>query len=183
MAVSQALLTVAEFSRMPQPKDGRRQELHHGEIFELPPVKKLHTWMQMRLIALLSSELQHLGLVADKEFPFRPTAEYEVWIADIALFSETEWNRTAFEDYFHGVPTVVIEVLSPSNTASEMLARESICLKNGGLEFWLVDPRERTVRISLASGKSSLFRDGETCVSPTLQRELPVASFFPPQEA
>lgn len=183
MAVSQALLTVAEFARLPQPQDGRRQELHHGEIFELPPVKKLHTWMQMRLLGLLSPGLSSLGLAADKEFPFRPTPEYEVWVADIALFSAAEWDGTAFDDYYHGVPPVVIEVLSPSNTASEMLSRESICLKNGGLEFWLVDPKERTVRISLASGHSSLLHTGETCLSPTLQREFPVESFFPPLES
>jgi hypothetical protein len=30
-----------------------------------------------------------------------------------------------------GVPEIVIEVLSPSNTASEMLDREQICLENG----------------------------------------------------
>jgi Uma2 family endonuclease len=36
MAVTNALLSVAEFARLPRPAGGIRQELHHGELVELP---------------------------------------------------------------------------------------------------------------------------------------------------
>jgi hypothetical protein len=72
---------------------------------------------------------------AIKEFPFRPLPEYEVWTADVAIVDRALWLASANEDYFRGTPLIVIEVLSPLNTASEMLAREEICRGNGAQEF------------------------------------------------
>src|SRR5580658_355370 len=154
MAVTGALLSVAAFARLPQPAGGVRQELHHGELVELPPVKKLHTKLQKRLVSLLEEHLNPAEHGVDKEFPFRPAPEYEVWIVDVALFSPALWDQAADDDYFRGVPAIVIEVLSPSNSASEMLEREEICLRYGGREFWLVDPARESVKAIRADGYS-----------------------------
>ena len=164
MAVTSALLRVAEFARLPQPAGGVRQELHHGELVELPPVKKLHTKLQKRLVTLLEARLNPAEQGVDKEFPFRPAPEYEVWVADVALFSLTLWEQTADDDYFHGVPAIVIEVLSPSNSASEMLEREEICLRHEGREFWLVDPQRESVKVIRANGHS-IVHNAESVIS------------------
>ena len=110
MAVTSAVLSVDDFARLPRPAGGVRQELHHGELVELPPVKKLHTKLQKRLVSLLETTLDPAQFAVDKEFPFRPAPEYEVWIADVALFSLALWEQTPDDDYFRGVPTIVIEV-------------------------------------------------------------------------
>lgn len=156
MAVTSTLLNVAEFARLRQPAGGVRQELHHGEVFELPPVKKLHTKLQKRLVSLVEASLRSTEFGVDKEFPFRPAAEYEVWVADVAVFSQRIWNETADDDYFRGVPAMVIEILSPSNTASEMLDREEVCLRHGGREFWLVDPERKSIKVIRADGSSTI---------------------------
>jgi len=168
MAVTDTLLSVAEFARLPQPAGGARQELHHGESVELPPVKNLHTKLQKRLVSLLEATLNPAEYGVDKEFPFRPAPEHEVWIADVALFSLAVWEQTADDDYFRGVPAIVIEVLSPSNSASEMIEREEICLRrlclnNGGQEFWLVDPGRESVKVIRADGHSSVH-DAESVI-------------------
>jgi Uma2 family endonuclease len=116
MVVTTALLSVAEFSRPPRPAGGVRQELHHGKLVELPPVKQLHTQIQKQLVSLLEALLNTAEYGVDKEFPFRPAADYEVWVADVAVFSLGLWNQTADDDYFTAAPALVIEVLSPSNT-------------------------------------------------------------------
>ncbi len=157
MAVTRALLKVVEFSRLSQPAGGVRQELHHGELVEFLPVKKLHTKLQKRLVSLLEACLDPDQYGVDKEFPFRPASEYEVWVADVALFSLQLWEQTPDDDYFRGVPAIVIEVLSPSNSASEMLDREAICLGHGGQEFWLVDPQRESVKVIRAGGTSSVY--------------------------
>jgi Uma2 family endonuclease len=163
MAVTGTLLSVAEFARLPQPAGGVRQELHHGELVELPPVKKLHTKLQKRLVGLLEARLNPAEHGVDKEFPFRPAPEYEVWVADVALFSLALWEQTADDDYFRGVPAIVIEVLSPSNSASEMLEREEICLRHGGRELWLVDPGRESVKVIHADGRS-IVHDAESVI-------------------
>src|ERR1700685_787267 len=90
VAVTGALLSVAEFARLPQPVGGVRQELHHGELVELHPVEKVHTKLRKRLMSLLEAHLnpaEHgVNHGVDKEFPFRPAPEYEVWVADVARF-------------------------------------------------------------------------------------------------
>jgi Uma2 family endonuclease len=117
-------LSDEDFARLSPAPGGVRQELHHGELIEVPPVKKLHTKLQKRLVSLLEAVLNSAEYGVDKEFPFRRAPDYEVWVADVALFHLALWDQTADDDYFRGVPAIVIEVLSASNTASEMLERE-----------------------------------------------------------
>jgi Uma2 family endonuclease len=183
MAVKGALLSVSEFAHLPQPAGGVRQELHHGELVELPPVKKLHTKLQRRLVSLLEARLNPAEQGVDKEFPFRPAPEHEVWVADVALFSLALWEQTADDDYFRGVPEIVIEVLSPSNSASEMLDREEICLRqiclsNGGREFWLVDPARESVKVIRADGRSSVHDAGSVIESHALGDSIAVHDIF-----
>jgi Uma2 family endonuclease len=176
--ITGAPLSVAEFARLPQPAGGVRQELHHGELVELLPAKKLHTKLQKRLVSLLEARLNPAEHGVDKEFPFRPAPEYEVWIADVALFSLALWEQTADDDYFRGVPAIVIEVLSPSNSASEMLEREEICLRHGGREFWLVYPGRESVKVIRADGHSSVHDAGSVIESGALGGSIAVRDIF-----
>lgn len=177
MVVHSGLMTVAEFSRLPQPAGGFRQELRHGEVVELPPVKKRHTRTQIRLVSLLGT-VCHGDNGVCQEFPFRPADEYEVWIADVAVYSLARWNETADDDYFRGVPTIVAEILSPSNSASEMLDREEICLRHGGQEFWLVDPQRESVKVMRADGYSRVYGVAGVIESAALHGAIAVRDVF-----
>ncbi len=177
MEVIGSLLTVAEFTRLPQPAGGVRQELHHGQLVELPPVKKLHTRLQKNLVRLLEAGLNPAEQGVDKEFPFRPATEYEVWVADVAVFSLALWDQTADDDYFNGVPAIVIEVLSPSNSASEMLEREEICLRHGGQEFWIVDPQRQRVKV-VRSGGNCGYDSASLIESGVLSSSINVGEIF-----
>jgi Uma2 family endonuclease len=66
MAVKSAVLSVDEFARLPRPAGGVRQELHHGALVELPPVKKLHMKLQKRLVSLLEVRLAPAEYRVDK---------------------------------------------------------------------------------------------------------------------
>lgn len=178
MAVTSALLTVAEFSGLPQPSGGVRQELHHGELVELLPVKMLHTRIQKRLVGLVQAALDPAEYGVDKEFPFRPEPEYEVWVADVAVFILALCEQTADDDYFHGVPAIVIEVLSPSNSASEMLDREEMCLRRGGQEFWLVNPQRQSVKVIRAGGSSRAYDRDSVLESGVLGGSIAVRDIF-----
>jgi Uma2 family endonuclease len=178
MAVTSGLLTVAEFSRLPQAPGGIRQELHHGQVVEMPPVRKRHTRLQQQLVSLLSAAVNPAQYRVDKEFPFRPAEEYEVWVADVAVFGLSRWEETPDDDYFRGVPEIVIEVLSPSNTTSEMMDREEICLRRGGREFWLVDPERESVKVVRADGDSSVHGVLSVLDSAALVNSIGVRAIF-----
>jgi Uma2 family endonuclease len=91
--------------------------------------------------------------------PYRPLPEYEGWCADVAFVSKARWD--SIDRWLAGAPELVIDVLSPSNTAAELLEKEQICLENGAREFWIVDPKRRTVRVSTAGGHVT-YKSGQS---------------------
>ena len=59
-----------------------------------------------------------------------------------------------------------------------MLDRETICLRNGGQEFWLVDPKRETVKIIQQDGRSRVFGVDESVVSPALGVSIAVREIY-----
>ena len=121
-------------------------ELHHGELVQLTRPALNHMFVQKRLQTLLDSA-SAAGL-AFVEVGLRMLNEYEYRIADVAWSPREHWARMDPAGQFMGVPELVIEVLSPSNTASEMLDKKQLCLENGAVEFWVVDVARRQVEAS-----------------------------------
>ncbi len=152
------LMTFEEFATLPE--SGLRQELHHGELFEMPPAKRGHKRIQAKMMLLLNSVAPKDGGV-ETEFEFRPLPQFEYWIADVAYFDRNRESRVPADGYFDGSPEVVIEVLSPSNSLREMRERRKICLENGSIEFWIVDDVERTVEVSTRDLRSIVYKSGE----------------------
>jgi len=150
-------MTFEEFAQLPEPK-GFRHELHHGELVEVTFPSHKHVRAQWQLRRLLEQAAGPSGFV-DKEVPYRPLAEYEAWAADVAYMPRERWDR--IEDHPFGAPDLVIEVLSPSNTASEMRDKRKLCRANGAREFWVVDPEQREVEISTPDGRSVIFGAGQ----------------------
>lgn len=66
-------------------------------------------------------------------------------------------------DGVHGAPDLVVEVLSPSTTKNDRLHKKEAYEKSGVLEYWIVDPANKTVEQHLLqSGKlvlSSVYSD------------------------
>lgn len=79
----------------------------------------------------------------------------------MAYISQARFDAIAPDDWLRCAPALVIEVLSPSNTAEEMNDREAICLENGCLEFWMVDPKRKTVKVSTPDRRSITYIESE----------------------
>ena len=142
------------------PDSDGRYELRHGELIKLPPPKHVHFRIQHNLRRALEKAAGDTGEVGT-EFGFRPKPEHEYWIADVAFISRERWLSIPDDGNLQGVPEIVIEVLSPSNTASEILDKEQTCLENGGREFWVVDPLRSQVKISTPDGHSVTYKSGQ----------------------
>ena len=151
------LLTFEEFEQIPNPPGGR-YELHHGELVEVRLPQYVHVRAQWRIRRLLENASDDVG-VAEKEVPYRPLPEHECWGTDVVYMSKERWE--SIDKYLSGVPELVIEILSPSNTAAEMLDKRNVCLENGGREFWVVDPKHRQVEVSTPDGHTITYRPGQ----------------------
>ncbi len=154
------LMTFAEFEQLPNPPEGYRQELRHGELFQVPPPKYDHFMIQQILRDLLDTAAAGAGR-AYTEVGFRPLPEGDYRIGDVAYATRERWEAGRAANDFHGAPEIVIEVLSPSNTVTEMLDKEKLCLENGCQEFWIVDPTLRLVKISTPDGRAITYGAGQ----------------------
>jgi Uma2 family endonuclease len=153
------LMSFEEFEKLPDSRDVR-QELHHGELIEVPPPKQGHKLIERRLRRLFENAGGGSG-EAEIEVGFRPCPGNEYWIADVVFVSRDRWDAIPDDGYMQGAPDLVVEILSPSNSAAEMRDKRKICLENGCREFWVVDPKLREVEVSTPDGHTITFQPGQ----------------------
>jgi Uma2 family endonuclease len=133
-----ALLSFEEFERMPEQPG--KQELIHGELFELPPAKFKHnrvSWhLSLRLKAALDAAhsqgaASSLGDVC-MEMGYKLGSNWLV--PDVSI---THAGQTVGE-YLEGAPAIAIEVVSPGNTLRHFQAKTEIYFAHGAREVWRV---------------------------------------------
>ena len=174
MAALPALITVEQLYRMETPE---RCELISGRVVELAPPSGIHWRLQWRLVQLLGGALRGWGEVG-MEFPFRPVAQFERWIADVGACSRERWKDFDVVDNLRGAPDLVIEVRSVSNTRRYFRQRASLCLVNGCQAFWIVDQDAQTITVLTADGSSMLYQSGDSVPLIVVSGELPVSEIF-----
>jgi Uma2 family endonuclease len=160
MAATTHLMTIEEFRKLPEDSGPLYHELRHGELVPVTRPKLKHTRIQKRLERLLEAVAGETGPVV-MELSFRPLPEHELRIADVAYVGRVRWEQGDPEDNLSGAPDLVIEVLSPSNTAAEIYDKEQICLANGAREFWVVDPDRHQVKVSTPDGHTITYHAGQ----------------------
>jgi Uma2 family endonuclease len=153
-------MTVEEYWQLPKSQEFH-YELHRGVVVKVSRPKWKHVLIQWRIRDLLKAALGLLGCV-ETEVPFRPLPGHELWAADVAFISHARFAGIDENDALHGAPEIAIEVLSPSNTASEINEKAAICLENGSMEFWVVDQRRRDIKVSTQDGLTRTYPSGES---------------------
>lgn len=174
------LMTFAEFAQLPDTPQGFPYDLRHGELVTVVFPRMKHFVIQQQLRRLLESAAGKIG-IASTELGFRALAEYEYRRADVAFVLRDRWESCDPNGYFLGAPEIVIEVLSPSNTATEMLDKEKLCLENGCKEFWIVDPDLRLVKVSTPDGHAITYCSGQE-IALFFGGRLAVDTIFAPLE-
>ncbi len=166
---SEQRLTQEEFFRWLQerPDDTRHYELIHGRIVMTPPANFRHgalgAWLVYKL--MLHVEPRGLGLVLDAsagyDLPSGDTLEPDVsFISKERLAAEPQPEPGRFARI---VPDLVIETASRSTARRDRTVKKEIYAVNGVREYWLVDPRSRTLTIFQEQGAA--FDDGRSLKS------------------
>jgi Uma2 family endonuclease len=134
--------------------------------------------MQYRIRRLLEAHAPERDIV-ENLMPFRLMPDHEYWIADVAYMRRATWERIDPKGYLDCAPKLVVEILSPSNTASEMNDRKKTFLESGCRGFWLVDAVNRQIDVSTPDGITTTYRAGQAIPLPLLgSGALPVDDIF-----
>ena len=72
----------------------------------------------------------------------------------------------------------MIEVLSPSNTKSEMREKAALYLSTGAQEFWIVNPRRKNVTVMRRESGTLIYEIGQQIPLTLFEDELDVSDIF-----
>lgn len=174
------LMSWEAFEQLPD-GDGFHRELIEGELQILPPVKLGHSKVAKRIFkALLAAEAAGSGQ-AYFEAGFKLAANAVSWVQpDVSFVRGQRVEDTDDSSYFTGAPELAIEVVSPSESASDLSRKVDLMLKAGSLAVWVVYPRQRKVDVHLPGGATHRLDAGDTLSLPELLPgfELPVTKVF-----
>lgn len=128
-------VSLEEFVANPDPHYYDFHELHDGEIVEVAPPThdhvRLQKWLEKALDSLLAADGRY---EAYREFYY--TLPSEARRADVAVVLGSRWSGNAS---FSGAPDLVVEILSPSNSMTDIVHLRSVCMEGGARQFWAVD--------------------------------------------
>ena len=145
------LMTADELSLLPD--DGWRYELVRGELRRMSPAGTDHGRIAMRIIMNLGIFLQshRLGeiLPADTGFMIERNPD-TVRAPDVSFVSTARIQRTP--KFFDGPPDVAFEVISPSDTYTEVDEKTIDYVFAGVRAVVIVDPRRKIASIRRAGG-------------------------------
>lgn len=173
MAVSQHddKWTYADLFSLP---DGKRYEIIGGKLYELPPANWDHGQVIMNLIWLLQP-------LARRTEGYLRTAPQAVFILDadpvqpdLFLLLPNQKGLISSRGV-EGAPSLVIEVLSPSNPEHDRIRKRALYARGGVREYWIVSPEAATVEVLVLEGgayRTHLRAGGDEPVTSPLLPDL-----------
>lgn len=180
--VQPAVLTLAEFERLPEPPDGSRLELVRGKVVSMPPPKGKHGVVCAQLAWLLSNFVRprRLGWVTTNDTGVVLGRDPDTLRGpDVAFWSLTRQPLLP-DGYFLIPPDLAAEVLSPDDRRADVRAKIRDYVAAGVPLVWLVDPEARTVTVYRGSMRGTEYDEADTLeggeVLPGLT--LPITDLF-----
>ncbi len=185
--VATGVMTVEEFAQLHS--DYWRYELIRGEVLRMPPAGGRHGLIAGEVAIRVGHALLTSG--AGKTFladtGFLLARDPDVLLApDAAFIRADRLSKDVVKiGYLEIAPDIVLEVLSPNDRASDVMAKVSEYLRAGAQILWLVDPDRKTITVyrpgmqpEELSGSDEL--DGGEII-PELR--IPLAEIFEPLPA
>lgn len=165
MTTASQLLTAEDLLHMPD--DGWRYELVQGELRRMPLPGFRHGRIANRIAVSLSNHVErnHLGVVvaAETGFLLRQGPD-EVRGADVAFISKARYEAASFaeEKHFPGAPDLAVEVVSPSDSYSEVEEKVLAWLRAGARLVVVVDPKKEVVFVHLPGATPEILTADDT---------------------
>ena len=151
-----AKLTFDEFQNLPE-REGTIYELDEGELLWEQSLTVRHNLIRQRIAMRLIQfvESRQLGIVVE-EMDFR-LAPDTVRNPDVAFVnSEHVKNIDLDRSPIDGAPALAVEVVSPSNSAHDIMKKTQQYLQAGCRLVWIVYPALRLVEIHSQSGSRQI---------------------------
>ncbi|OGK95030.1 MAG: hypothetical protein A3J45_09530 [Candidatus Rokubacteria bacterium RIFCSPHIGHO2_02_FULL_69_13] len=143
MAGERVILTYKDYEALPA--DGRRYELHDGELSVTPAPTPRHQEISGNLNEILRGHVKTRWL--GKVF-YSPIdcilSDITVVQPDLLYLDPTRLHLVSARG-IEGPPTLVVEILSPSTAGADRSTKRQLYARHGVPYYWIVDPEARVV--------------------------------------
>ena len=143
MARRNVVLTYKEYEALPA--DGRRYEIHDGELSVTAAPSPQHQIVTRDLFTILHAHVRARGI---GEVLFSPIdvilSDIAIVQPDIVYLDPARLERISRRG-IEGAPTLVVEVLSPSTTLIDRSTKHQLYARHGVPFYWLVDSEGRAI--------------------------------------
>lgn len=172
-------MTAAEFKQLPESSE--HIELLDGEIIMSPTPKYKHQRLIFPLARLLD-QLTDRGTVVISPMDVYLDDENVVQPDVFWVSGPESLCQLGDDDYWHGAPDLVIEVLSPGTALRDKTVKFDLYEKHGVREYWLIDPEARYVEVwRLENGefqRVGVYGSADRFESPVLNQAVNVTVLF-----
>ena len=151
---TKTLLTLADFEKL-QPPDGLRYELDEGELVTMTFPRPEHNRVVKQVFLLLHDflEAHPLGELFFPDTGFVLSREpVTLRGPDLSFLRADRARRVDPKPDIDGAPDLVIEVVSPTDSAQDLNRKVHQYLHSGAQEVWVAHPDTREIYVHDASG-------------------------------
>ncbi len=142
------------------PEDGRRYEIHGGELVVVPSPLPRHQLAVQATFLLLHEHGRATGgiaLVAPLDIVLD---EFDVVQPDVVFFRAERRHLVQPDAVTRHPPDIAVEVLSPSTAAVDRGRKMRTFARYGVAEYWIVDPVRKQIEVHALENRA--YRQAQT---------------------
>jgi len=179
---TRVILTYKDYEALPA--DGRRYELHEGELSVTPAPSPAHQRVLRKLLMIVNPYVEAHGLGEVFVAPIDCILDDTTVIQPDVVYLESVRLPAISTRGIEGPPTLVIEILSPSTAQLDRGAKFQLYARHGVPHYWIVDLEARSIEAyTLTEGAYQLTArvsgPGPVSLPPFPDLELVPASLWP----
>jgi Uma2 family endonuclease len=144
MTSVRVVLTYRDYAALPD--DGRRYEIHDGELSVTPAPGRTHQYVLLRLAAALHAHVSAHDLGEIYIAPFDVILADTTIIQPDITFVAKDRLAILSERGADGAPTLVVEMLSRSTTHVDRTTKLQLYARHAVPYYWIVDPERHWSR-------------------------------------
>jgi Uma2 family endonuclease len=174
---TRVILTYEDYAALPA--DGRRYELHDGELSVTPAPSPRHQEISANLSGILREHVKSRGLGKVLYAPIDCLLSDTTIVQPDLIYLDGSRMSAISGRGIEGPPTLAVEILSPSTARIDRDVKLQLYARHGVPWYWLVDPDERTIeahRLSAGAYEPAGRLEG---IAPTALEPFPDLALAP----
>jgi Uma2 family endonuclease len=150
VVTNRVVLTYRDYEALPA--DGRRYELHEGDLSVTPAPSPQHQEVSGRLYVLLAQHVEAERLGQVYYAPLDCILDDATVVQPDILFLDQSRVSLVSRRGIEGAPTLVVEILSPSTTLIDRSTKLRLYARYGVPYYWIVDSEARRIEVYRLAG-------------------------------